>query len=66
MYNVIGIQTDGSERVIGTGFASWFEAFDYAAAYQRTNVACVSAPAWYRFDRGDVPWVEYVRRAVSE
>ena len=50
MYNVIGIWGDGSERIIGTGFASWCEAFDWAVAYQRSNVASCSAAHWYRFD----------------
>lgn len=51
MYNIIGIFSDNSERILATGFASWFEAFDYAVAYGRTNVACIQLPAWYRFDR---------------
>lgn len=51
MYNVIGINRDGTERVLATGFATWFQAFDYAVAYGRTNVACIQLPAWYRFDK---------------
>ena len=51
MYNVVGINTDGSERVLALGFETWFQAFDWIAEQFGTA-------AWYRIDR-------YVGPAVS-
>ena len=46
MFNVIGINTDGSERDLVTGFSTWFLAFDWIAANAHLGEAI-----WYRIDR---------------